>query len=1467
MAVGGYFSDVVEEGEGAERNAVDPDELDDVEFDTAEIPLRGGEAAGPQLQEYFRALERATRDAYDFAEACRRKGLDPEVFVEIPRAEDLAARVEALVGPRGVAQRIRELSKERGREEVSLLVAKEVAAGKFGAFPTRDAALDAAIRTGLAILTEGILVAPLEGIAGVRIVRNDDGTDGVSVSFAGPIRAAGGTGQALSVLIADVVRRELGIGRYRPIQAEIDRLKEEIPAYKNAQHLQYTPTAEEIDLIVRGCPIMIDGEGTEDTEITGNRDLSRIETNRLRGGACLVIAEGLTLKAPKVQKHVQKLKLAGWEFLDEFLARGKSASKADEGGAPKTGLEPNPKYLAELVAGRPVFGYPSRKGGFRLHYGRARTGGLASTAVHPAAMVILDNFLAVGTQMKIERPGKATVATPCDEIEPPIALLHNGSLVEVTTIAQADALKTKVRRIIDLGEILVPFGEFAENNKPLPQAAYAPEWWAQEAALALGALEPPARAAASALLRPESATALESMGLWLAAGTPLPGAAAAAPARARGRPPMGWPLIEAFHIAEDAARFAETTGTPLHPRFNLFYHDVTGADLEALSRIVEEEGRWVAPNSGREGGAITLPKSAPSLERAKAILVELGAIFDIVDDGLVVGRHSYTLLRSLGLDVRGGKIARVREVDSMEAKGVDAASRAAGFRIRARGAVRIGTRMARPEKAAERKMEPPVHVLFPLGQAGGMQRLVREAAASAKPAKDGAEPTIEIEVGLRQCPECRRITILARCDRDGCGAHTEPVPVERIEPSKIALPDLLARAQARIEMDRLPETVKGVIGLVSAKKTPEPLEKGLLRAKHEVYTFKDGTIRFDMTDVPLTHFKPSEAHVSVARLRDLGYVQDIDGAPLERDDQILELKPQDVLIAYSGMDYLLKAARFVDDELGRFYGVKPFYGVKTRDDLIGQLLVGLAPHTSGGVLARLVGWTQASVGFAHPYFHAAKRRNCVRGDMELVLIEPNPAAIAPGVAVGQGTAAPTQGLVAVSTTGNAATALASTVAVAARERPVRRAIGPWVEKLLAEHVDKARFIDAYGTEKLDLEAAGIRCEAITLDPVTRRPRRVPVTSVLRGKTKAWIRVRTAGGRKFVCTPDHNVMIAEAGQWHVKPAEKMEVGDLVPISSALPADVGAGWQPKGKRPTARGNEWYGLDVVERVDWVESEGPTYCIDVETGSRDLTTKNVLWGSGLFQIRCDGDEDCVMLLLDGLLNFSRSYLPQSRGGQMDAPLTLTLRIDPNEVDKEAHNVDASWLYPIAFYEATANHPAAKEVEPMMDTVSKRLGKPDQYEGLGFTHDTADVGAGPAASSYKTIGDMLAKMEAQLELGARIRAVDASDVAARVIGSHFLPDLRGNLVAFSKQKMRCTKCNAKYRRVPLQGVCLKCGNSLTMTVHEGSVRKYLIVSKEICERYNVDRYTRHRIEHIEDSIESVFTNDRVKKAKLSDFF
>jgi DNA polymerase II large subunit len=190
-----------------------------------------------------------------------------------------------------------------------------------------------------------------------------------------------------------------------------------------------------------------------------------------------------------------------------------------------------------------------------------------------------------------------------------------------------------------------------------------------------------------------------------------------------------------------------------------------------------------------------------------------------------------------------------------------------------------------------------------------------------------------------------------------------------------------------------------------------------------------------------------------------------------------------------------------------------------------------------------------------------------------------------------------------------------------------------------------------------------------------------------------------------------------------------------------------------------------------------------------------------------------------------------------------------------------------LEFYEATLRHEHSKNLESMMGLVASRLGTELQYEQFGFTHDTTDISEGPKESLYKTLKSMMEKMNVQLSLAAKIRAVDEADVAYKVIERHFLPDILGNLRAFSKQSVRCPLCNTTYRRVPLQGVCTKCNGKLTLTVHEMSVKKYLTISKEIAEKYNLPVYARQRIALVEKSIDSMFVSDKVKNTKLSDFF
>jgi len=258
-------------------------------------------------------------------------------------------------------------------------------------------------------------------------------------------------------------------------------------------------------------------------------------------------------------------------------------------------------------------------------------------------------------------------------------------------------------------------------------------------------------------------------------------------------------------------------------------------------------------------------------------------------------------------------------------------------------------------------------------------------------------------------------------------------------------------------------------------------------------------------------------------------------------------------------------------------------------------------------------------------------------------------------------------------------------------------------------------------------------------------------------------------------------------------------------------------------------------------------------------------LWHAALRR-DCDGDECCVILLMDAFLNFSRKFLPDKRGGRtMDAPLVLTSKLIPSEVDDMVLGLDVAWSYPLELYEAALSYKHPKEVR--VEQLRDRLNKESQYEGMGFTHSTANFNTGIRCSAYKLLPSMEEKLKGQMDLADRIRAVDRVDVATLVIEKHFIKDIKGNLRRFSMQEFRCVKCNEKYRRPPLEGKCTKCGGKIIFTISEGSVTKYLEPSISIAEKYNVYPYLKQTLELTKRRIESFFGKDKEKQEGLGKWF
>jgi DNA polymerase II large subunit len=851
---------------------------------------------------------------YQHALKARRKGIDVADIVEPKIAYDLADRV-AKMHDIPIAERLRTLLAATTKEKAALKIAEEIAAGEYGSGDLKTR-LDNAVRVSLAVVTEGVTVAPLQGIADVAIKNNADGSQYLSVSFAGPIRSAGGTEAALTMLIADHARKVAGLAKYvaNSYDDETGRFVEELRIYeREVMGFQFKVLDEDVIKCISSVPVELDGVDTDPVEVVGHKGMRRISTDRVRGGTLRVMNDGLIGRSRKLLKLVETLKLEGWEWLKDLK------------GAIQTGDDDAAHHrMSEVITGRPVLSMTKKVGGFRLRYGRCYNTGFATVGIHPAVPALLNYAIVAGTQIKMDVPGKASTIALVDTLEAPIVRLVDGTVMPVHTVEQAEKIRTKVDKILYLGDMLISYGDFLENNAQLPPASYVEEIWAQQLKSKLPAL--PVDSNRERLIQ--------------LAENPL-----IAPA-----------VEEAFDICR--------LGMPLHPKYS-FYWDTVGL----------EDALYLKDRLG---------DSMPADSKIKDVLEKLGAAHSVANGIIILGDRSQAL--SLRRQLSGPLV---------EAKdAIDFVAKSSGVQVMPKFASTIAVRVGRPEKAAERKMKPPVHVLFPIGTKGGATRDIIKACR---------EDSFYTEIANRYCDSCKLPSIGTHCR--ACGASTMIrnlciVCRGEVEDggkcvrcgkdgrthSSVSYPLKAAMEQARKKLGVTPEEpFKGVKSLMSRHRSAEPLEKGILRQKHSLHAFKDGTVRFDATNEPLTHFKPSWIGIGIEKLRELGYTRDHLGKELASADQIVELMMQDVIIPRDSAKHLLNTAKFIDEELEKLYEIEPFYRVDSVNDLVGHLVVGLAPHTSVGIMGRIIGFTDSQVCLASPVWHSAKRRDC-DGDADSVML-------------------------------------------------------------------------------------------------------------------------------------------------------------------------------------------------------------------------------------------------------------------------------------------------------------------------------------------------------------------------------------------------------------------------------------------------------------------------------------------------
>jgi len=1151
-------------------------------------------------EQYFKEIEKKTKEVYSVIEEARAKGLDPVDKVEIPLAMTMAEKCVGLIstiypqmaGSR-IAKRILELEKEYGKLDtvVSFKIAEEVAKQKFCKFASLLEAIDAGIRMGFAYTTLGVVSSPIEGYTGLKLRKTKEGKDYFEASFSGPIRSAGTTASCVVLMLIDYLREMFGYAKYDPTEDEIKRVWAELEHFHDRiTNLQYMPTEEEALFLARNMPFQVAGDASERLEVPNYKNLERVDTNFLRSGFCLIMAEGLAQKAAKGFRLLKiakekGIKSTGFDFLEEYL---KIHEKRETGET-----DDSPTYIKDLVAGRPVFGHPSRSGAFRFRYGRGRVSGFSAVSVHPATMAITDGFIAIGTQLKIEKPTKGCAVTSCDSIDGPIVKLVNGSVKQIQDYKKAKGIYNDVEEIIYLGDMLFPFSDVTNRNAILPKPGYVEEWWDLE---------------------------LEK---------------------------KGGHIDNYFNVDfERAIELSRNFKVPLYPKFIFYWTEISKEQLlgliDWLKHSVVRAGKIILPFNQTEQEKFELGKRALEL---------LGVEHDVVTGNVVLTKeNTKALFVNLGIDLdilekEGFLLKDILDMDKfkLDKNVLEVVNSFSEFEIKDKAGDFIGSRMGRPEKAKLRKLTGSPNVLFPVGKEGGRFRSVQAACEEGR---------VRSSFPLYYCEKCKKETIYPLCENCETKCRKRYYFFEDKEKSfnkineryeeegkqysyqELDINHYFEKAVEKLGLAKseVPFLIKGVKGTSSTEHAMENLAKGILRARYDLQVNKDGTIRFDGTELPIVYFKPKEVFVSIEKLKELGYEKDMHGKELIDENQILEMMPHDVLLpSLSGSadekadDVFIKICNFVDDELERLYGLKSFYNVRKREDLVGQMGVFMAPHNCGGVVCRFIGFSNTLGLIASPYLHAAVRRDC--------------------------------------------------------------------------------------------------------------------------------------------------------------------------------------------------------------------------------------------------DGDEAAIMLLGDVLLNFSKKFLPSHRGGTQDAPLVLNARISAGEVDDAILDFEYSNGYPLELYEKAEKRMHSSKVKGIVlcKEVLKKGENP--FINMGFTHGTSNFNEGVACSSYKTLLTMQEKVQHQMELVEKIRAVDTSDTARLIIERHFMRDMRGNLRGFSMQGFRCVACNEIMRRPPLTGVCPRCKGKIIFTINEGGIKKYLEPALDLARKYNLSPYLKQTLQLTKENIDSIFGKELEKQETMEKWF
>jgi len=863
---------------------------------------------------------------------------------------------------------------------VAFRIAEEVALQNICKFEDKKEAIEVGLRVGLAYITVGVVSSPLEGFVRLDLKkRKDNGKEYFGLYFSGPIRSAGTTATCIFVALSDYVRRKTGYAEYDPTENEINRYVMELRDFhERITNLQYFPSEEEVRFMMKHLPVQICGDASEKFEVSNYKDLDRFESNYLSNGICLVTAEGLTQKGEKFWKKFSNwnkdFEMKDWKWMDDFVTLQKKMKSKGEKGDKDEKILPDYTFIKDLVAGRPILSHPMAKGGLRLRYGRSRLSGLSSASMHPATMVILNEFIGNGTQLKMERPGKATTLGMCDSIEGPIVKLKNGNVMFLNNEEEARKYTKAVKEIIFLGDILVNYGDFFDRGHKLVKPGYNEEWWFLE-------FEKAVKGKGLVELSKELGIEIEVLKKLFRGDLKIK--------------------------AEEAINISSKLGIPFHPRYTYHWEDLEYIEFTNLIEWLIKKMVVKRDNGKIEKVILPFAKEENLLEKdsakeekdPKRYLELIGIPHRVVANEYIVirGEDAQAFGASLGFLKNEDKLRALILEENGEVLGI-INEKLSEVNLKDKSGVFIGARMGRPEKGKMRKLIGSPHGLFPVGEQGGRMRGLHSALDKGY---------IEAEFSSYYCGKCNQESIYARCEK--CKEETKKFFYDREDRKfeskednkelreykliKLNIQEHFRSVLKNLGVQTYPDLIKGIRGTSNPDHIPEHLAKGILRAMEDVHVNRDGTTRYDMTEMVVTHFKPKEIGVGVAKLKYLGYELDVNGNELTNEEQLIEIFPQDIILPScdgsdeEGADEIMyRVSKFVDCLLEKFYGLENFYSLEDKKDLVGHLFLAMSPHTSAGVICRVIGFSKLQGFLAHPLLHSIMRRDCDGDEACVVLL-------------------------------------------------------------------------------------------------------------------------------------------------------------------------------------------------------------------------------------------------------------------------------------------------------------------------------------------------------------------------------------------------------------------------------------------------------------------------------------------------